>query len=331
MSFNGIANNTPRVFVFSDINIDSGDPDDRQSLIHLLWYANQLKIEGIVPDRWNANGFKACELVIEAYEKDYREFSFEKSDYPKPSALDKIIARDTDDAFRLFSKAASDTSSPLYVLVWGNMEVFNGILLKNPEFANNIRLITIGTGLMLEDDIQGLPAEWKKSPPCEQLNWNGFGRAELFNAGQFNDMWWLEINWTYAGMFSGEEPKQMFDKLTVFGKLGAHIREVVKNESWAQYFRVGDTPSVLFIIDPSHNLDNPSQSSWAGKFYRPFPQVRPNYFTDFNGTVEWDYSNPCNTWQNHRIMRNVAMKTLEVRRAEMYHSLLEKLTLLYNK
>jgi len=27
--------NTPRVFVFTDINIDSGDPDDRQSLIHL--------------------------------------------------------------------------------------------------------------------------------------------------------------------------------------------------------------------------------------------------------------------------------------------------------
>jgi hypothetical protein len=45
--------NTPRVFVFTDINIDSGDPDDRQSLIHLIWYANEIRIEGVVPERWN--------------------------------------------------------------------------------------------------------------------------------------------------------------------------------------------------------------------------------------------------------------------------------------
>jgi len=38
----------PRVFVFTDINIDKGDPDDRQSLVHLLWYADELQIEGIV-------------------------------------------------------------------------------------------------------------------------------------------------------------------------------------------------------------------------------------------------------------------------------------------
>lgn len=38
-----MAKNNPRVFIFTDINIDAGDPDDRQSLIHLLWYANELQ------------------------------------------------------------------------------------------------------------------------------------------------------------------------------------------------------------------------------------------------------------------------------------------------
>lgn len=32
--------------LFTDINIDKGDPDDRQSLIHLLWYADEL--QGII-------------------------------------------------------------------------------------------------------------------------------------------------------------------------------------------------------------------------------------------------------------------------------------------
>ena len=68
----------PRVFVFTDINIDSGDPDDRQSLIHLLWYANQLDIQGIVPDRWDARGWEACQLAVAAYEKDFAEFQFGK-------------------------------------------------------------------------------------------------------------------------------------------------------------------------------------------------------------------------------------------------------------
>jgi hypothetical protein len=159
--FNCIAESKPRVFIFSDINIDSGDPDDRQSLIHLLWYANDLKIEGFVPERWNAKGSEACKMAIEAYSKDYEKYSFNKSGYPLPSALSNIIAKDRDDAIRLLSMAASDTSSPLYVLVWGNLELFTSILLRKPEIAKNIRLITIGTNLMLEDDIRHIPSDWK--------------------------------------------------------------------------------------------------------------------------------------------------------------------------
>ncbi len=328
--FNCIAKSNPRVFIFSDINIDSGDPDDRQSLIHLLWYANELKIEGFVPERWNANGLEAGKMAIEAYSKDYEKYSFNKSGYPLPSALGNIIAKDQDDAIRLLSTATSDTRSPLYVLIWGNLELFTSILFRKPEIAKNIRLITIATDLMLENDIKHIPSDWKKSAPCKQLNWNGFGRVDLYSDSRFFEMWWLEINWTYNGMFIGEEPKQMFDKLSIFGELGRHLKEVVKNEPWASYFRVGDTPSVLYLIDPANKLDDPTQSSWAGKFNRPFPEKRPFYFTDSNGPNEWDYENPCNTWNNHVNVKEYASKTLEVRRNEMYNALLSKLNHLYD-
>ncbi len=320
----------PRVFVFTDINIDSGDPDDRQSLIHLLWYANELKIEGIVPDRWDARGLEACQLAVAAYEKDYKTFQFDKKKYPDPATVNKLLATDFNDAIKRFQKAASEEKNPLYVLVWGSMVNFGEVLRTNPELSKNIRVITIGTDLMMEANRPQLPESWEKTDkPCEQYNWNGHGRDEIFNDFRFNDMWWLEINWTYEGMFSGNEPAEMFEKLTVYGALGKHIKEVVKNESWAQYFRVGDTPSVLYVIDSKHNLDDPTQSSWAGKFIKPFPNERPNYYTDLNGSVVWDYTNPCNTWGNHIEMNAHAKSTLEARRPEMYNALLTKLNEIY--
>jgi len=141
LSISCMAEGKPRVFIFTDINIDTGDPDDRQSLIHLFWYANELQIEGVVPDRWNARGLEACQLVIDAYTKDYTAYAFHEKGYPRPSDLRNIIAKDIEDASRLFSIAASDNSSPLYVLIWGNMELFSSILLKQPESYKNIRLI----------------------------------------------------------------------------------------------------------------------------------------------------------------------------------------------
>ena len=325
-------NKLNRVFIFTDINIDSGDPDDRQSLIHLLWYSNELKIEGIVPDRWNAKGYEACELVIEAYSKDYEEYNFASSGYPQKEILEEVIAKNMEDASNLFVEAASISNDPLYVLIWGNMRSFKSIINENPNLSNKIRVITIGTNLMLEENIPHMPESWEKTDrPCEQYNWNGLGRNDIYNDFRFNNMWWLEINWTYNGMFTGDEPRVMFEKLLKYGNLGSHIKEVVKNESWAQYFRVGDTPSVLYVIDSSHNVNDPTTSSWAGTFIKPFPNERPNYFTDSNGSFEWNYQDPCLTWENHIKVKEFAKATLEQRREEMYQKLLEKLETIYAK
>ncbi|MEO0895645.1 MAG: nucleoside hydrolase-like domain-containing protein [Bacteroidota bacterium] len=319
----------PRVFIFTDINIDKGDPDDRQSLIHLFWYANELQIEGIVPDRWEAEGYQACSLVIDAYRRDYRSYKFGKKGYPSAQRLKKSIARDSSHASKLFTKAVSDSTQPLYILVWGNLKLCSKLLNQYDGPIKHIRLITIATGLMMEKDIPHMPKAWPKTIPCEQLNWNGFGRPEIYNNPRFDSLWWLEMNWTYSGMFTGEEPKEMFDKLIPYGSLGQHMQEVVKTKAWAQYFRVGDTPSVLYVIDDNHNINDPTTSSWAGKFMRPFPIKRPHYFTDFFGDIPWDYHAPCSHWNKHEEAQKAAMQTLENRREDMYQALLQKLDTLY--
>ncbi|MEM9141846.1 MAG: nucleoside hydrolase-like domain-containing protein [Bacteroidota bacterium] len=324
-----VQENAPRVFIFTDVNIDQGDPDDRQSLVHLMWYANEVEITGIVPDRWDAGGYTAVEMVLDAYARDYEQFGLGDSKYPKVKRVKDKVAKDTLDAIRLFKEAASITTDPLYVLVWGNMEVFSRALMENPAMAPNIRLITIGTGLMLEEDIPFMPEHWPKSAPCEQLNWNGFGREKVYNTPNFKDLWWVEMNWTYAGMFTGEEPGQMFHTLAKYGKLGKHIKEVVRNHEWAQYFRVGDTPSLLYVLDPGHSLDNPTESSWAGKYIKPFPDTMANYYTDIRGPHSWDYGNPCATWENHTKVAQYAKGSLEAGRPAMYEALLRKLDEVY--
>jgi hypothetical protein len=322
----------PRVFIFTDINIDSGDPDDRQSLVHLLWYADELQIEGIVPDRWYARGFEACTLAVEAYAKDYQLLNFDKLGYPAPHSVYDLIAVDMEDAMEKFRKAASVETSPLYVLVWGNMVNFGEALRRFPGLAANVRAITIGTHLMMEEHIPYIPENWEKMElPCQQYNWNGWGRNEIFDDPRFKDMWWLEINWTYEGMFSGDEPAEIYQELSQYGALGQHMIDVTANEPWARYFRVGDTPSVLYVIDPDNDLDDPTLGSWAGRFVKPFPDERPNYYTDHNGPVEWDYADPCNTWENHVEMNHHAKSTLEKVRPAMYDALLKKLDQVYGK
>ncbi len=313
----------PRVFILTDINIEAGDPDDRQSMVHLLWYADELLIEGIVPDAWERRGLEATMLALDAYAADYEQFGFGMKGYPAPNDLAAKVAVDREDAVRRLRLAALASREPLWVLVWGNMITLRSALMEYPEISGRIRVVTIGTGVKYgpRDEVPG--------KDCTAPNWNGPGRNEIFDDPRFAAMWWLEINWTYNGMFSGDEPSEMFKKVSRFGRMGLHIKEVVSAHSWARYFRVGDTPSVLYLLDPDHDPDHPEESSWAGKFIRPFPETRPNYYTDDNGPVAWDYSDPCNTWENREAMYAHNKSTLEKERPGMYRALLEKLDCLY--
>ena len=127
----------------------------------------------------------------------------------------------------------------------------------------------------------------------------------------------------------GKAPKKCLKKLARYGAMGQQIKFVTSRHEWAQYFRVGDTPTVLYLIDPSHDLDHPEKSSWAGIFNKPFPEDRPNYYTDANGPVKWNYQDPCTTWGNSKEMYAYNKGTLFERRNEMYQSLLKKLKQIY--
>jgi hypothetical protein len=309
----------PRVVVVTDINNNGGDPDDKQSLAHILWYANELDIRGIVPQLWNGPGYNVAMESVNAYESDYWGYGLSGKGYPTPQTIRDRVAYSSSAGIDAIIRSADESSEPLYVLLWGDMTVVRDALYQRPDLVGKLRVLSIASDRMND------PGN------CARSNWNGGGRDDIFNDSRFNNLWWVESNWTYSGMFTGDRPRQVLDQMTSYGRLGAYQKEAVAAFSWAQYFRAGDTPTVLYLIDPNNNRDNPTQSSWAGQFTKPFPSQRPNYYTDSAGSVYWDYWNPCNSWGSLTAMFNNSKATLEAQRESMYGALFGKLNWIYNR
>ena len=309
----------PRVVVITDANYSGGDPDDKQSLAHVLWYANELDIRAIVPQLWNGQGYTVAMESINAYQQDYYAYGMSGKGYPSPDDIKARVPYTQSAALDLIIREADASGAPLYVLLWGEMSPLRDVLYRRPDLVSKLRVLSIASDRMND------PGN------CARSNWNGGGRNDIFNDSRFNNLWWVESNWTYNGMFDGDRPAQVLGQLSGYGSLGWYQQQAVSGVSWAQYFRAGDTPTVLYLIDPSNNLDNPTQGSWAGQFTRPFPGQRPNYYTDSAGGQAWDYWNPCNTWGSMQAMFDNSKATLEARRESMYGALFGKLNWIYNR
>jgi len=321
----------PSVIVLTDINNVGGDPDDKQSMAHLFMYANDVEIKAIVPDYWNGKGYEATMEAVDAYEMDFLnpDYAFKALDYPDPDSLRKRIARNEQDAIsRIIAEANKVDGRPLYILVWGGMGTLKNALYAAPEIAGKIRVLTIATNLMADNPDSRKNA--KVDEYCKKANWNGRQRNDIFYDGRFDSMWWMENDWAYNGMFEGQTPADFLLEIKTYGKLGYYIWEVVQSHSWAHYFRAGDTPTLLYLLEDIDH-DDPAQFTWGGKFIRPFPERRPNYWIDEAGIAEWNYDDPCETWELAQRVYQNRIRGLLDNRESMYNAYRDKMVKLYRK
>lgn len=110
-----------------------GDPDDEQSLVRFLLYANEWDVEGIIANRREVrrpenhnprnSGFEIVRGFIDAYDEVYPRLSEHDERFPTPEHLrDRTVAGydDTDDAVRLIIEAVDrDDPRPVWFLNWG--------------------------------------------------------------------------------------------------------------------------------------------------------------------------------------------------------------------
>lgn len=278
----------PRILISSDIG--GTDPDDNQSMIHLLMYANLFQIEGLVASPYG-NGRKANFLeMIDLYEKDLPSLKEHATGFPDPDSLRVICKQGAipNAPFKGFDKptegsewiircAKKQSDQPLWVLVWGGIEDLAQALHDAPEIKKNIKVYFIG----------GPNKKW-----CVN--------AYAYIAENHPDLWMIEANATYRGWIIDTESPEKVKGDTYYdnfihenGAMGKDFINYYKGN-----IKMGDTPSLVYVMngDP----EDPAGESWGGSF----TPINRSSRTVFNGnstitdtiasyaTLEWKFKGP---------------------------------------
>tara|TARA_R110002072_G_scaffold303133_1_gene495143 strand:+ start:11491 stop:12780 length:1290 start_codon:yes stop_codon:yes gene_type:complete len=252
-----------RVIVSTDIG--GTDPDDFQSMVHLLLYADVLEIEGLIASPFGDGRKSDILRVIDCYEADYRNLRMHSDGYPTADQLRGITKqgeierapyagfRKSTEGSRWIIKCANrEDSRPLHVLVWGGLEDLAQALHDSPDILPKLRVHWIG----------GPNKKWS-ADACQYI------------VANHPQLWMIESNSTYRGWFvggnqSGDWSNKGFvaSKVKGRGKLGEFfVRQMAD-------IKMGDTPTVAWLLhgDPS----DPSKPSWGGRFVRAWkrPMLR---------------------------------------------------------
>ncbi|MCS4433092.1 DUF1593 domain-containing protein [Aquiflexum gelatinilyticum] len=257
----------PQIIISTDIGGD--DPDDYQSMVHLLVYADRFDILGLISSPPGNGRISNIMESLEAYEKDFPKLKAKNTEFPTPEYLRSItkqgaldiqqseIPENVSEGAKWIIEKVNASNSPIYVLVWGSMTDVAQAVHVDPSIKTKLRIYSIGSWNTAQDP---------KS------------RDYLFN--KHPDLWWIENNTTFRGMYMGGDQS---------GNLGnqTFVETFVKNNGYLgklyweqkQDIKMGDTPSVLYFLkgDP----DNPEGESWGGSFIKT--GHGPNYWTDNPG------------------------------------------------
>lgn len=266
----------PRVVVSTDIG--GTDPDDFQSMVHLLLYADVLDIEGLISSPYGPGTKEHILEVIEHYEADYPKLRSHSDRYPTPNALRAItkqgetqrapyagVRRSTEGSEWIVECARRDDPRPLHLLVWGGIDDLAQALRDAPDILPKLRVYYIG----------GPNKKW--SPD-----------AYHYIATHHPDLWIIESNATYRGWFTGGDQEGQWGN-------AAFVRHhVAGHGSLGDYFatkldgviKMGDTPSVAWLLRGEPAL--PFQPGWGGRYVRAWerPYSRFDRFTTAEDEME---------------------------------------------
>lgn len=261
-----LAGERPRIIVSTDIG--GADPDDIQSLVHYLLYADVFDTEGLISSPPGKGRTTDIHRVLDAYAADFAALRQRFRDYPDPADLRARVKQGalvaappegfsmaTEGSRWIITCARAPSDRPLWLLAWGSLTDIAQAVHDAPEIKPRLRLYSIGSWNTAQD-----PAS----------------RDYLFE--HHPDLWWIENDSTFRGMYLGGDQTGDLDNrrfveehLQSHGALGACFW-TAKHE-----IKMGDTPSVLYLLRGTPS--DPTQPSWGGRFVAPLPK-RPAYWHD---------------------------------------------------
>ncbi|MFO0941183.1 MAG: DUF1593 domain-containing protein, partial [Pirellulales bacterium] len=265
-----------RVIVSTDIG--GTDPDDFQSMVHLLLYSDVLDIEGLISSPYGPGRKQHILDVIDCYEKDYQQLRVHSEKYPTAEALRSITKQgETEEAPYIgFSKATEGSEwiiscarqkqdRPLFLLVWGGLEDLAQALHNAPDILPKLRVYWIGG-------------------PNKKWSVNAYQYLVTYHP----QLWFIEANDTYRGWFvggnqTGQWGNESFVRQHVAGRgfLGNYFANQLGGK-----IKMGDTPSVAWLL--RGNSSEPTQPSWGGQFVRAWqrPYLKLNRLPTAQDQIE---------------------------------------------
>jgi hypothetical protein len=266
----------PRILISTDIG--GTDPDDNQSMAHLLMYSDKFEIEGLVSSPSYGNGTKQ-EIIrmISLYEKDLPLLSKHQKGLASPDYLRSVTkqgrhgnvifdgySEPTEGSDWIIKCARKKSSQPLWILGWGGLEDIAQALHDAPDIQKNIRIYWIG----------GPNKKWSAN-------------SYAYITANFPNLWFIEVNASYYGFFSNNNSPDSIKSTNYYdnciqgrGELGKDFKNYYNGE-----VKMGDTPSLLYMMD-GNPLD-PTRESWGGSFekFTYSPRVIFNNTTTIADTV----------------------------------------------
>lgn len=284
-----------RVIVTSDFPpfpVTNSDPDDVQSMVRFLLYANEFDIEGLIASAGTFGMIaekKNILAVLEEYDKVDENLRKHDPKYPIADALRAVTfegkgnnnrisikwgcgkqpytdiigeGRDSEGSNAIIAAADKADPRPIYIGVWGGpREIAQAIWkVKNTRseaelksFIRKLRVIMIAC--------QDASHEWLMD--------------------EFPDLFIIESRKTYQGMFRSDSREWVEENIiNNHGPLGAiYPPAAIAGPGVIE----GDSPAFLYLVSANRGVndpEDPTQPSWGGQYVR---KAGTNHYVDGPG------------------------------------------------
>ncbi|MDP5171563.1 MAG: DUF1593 domain-containing protein [Bacteroidia bacterium] len=272
----GQASSQNRVIILSDIE---ADPDDTQSFVRLLLYANQIDIKGMIATTscWykSAVNPESIRRIVRAYGKVYPNLSLHEEGFPEEAVLQNLIksglptygmtgvgdGMDSEGSDWIIQVLEEDDERPLWISVWGGVNTLAQSLhtiqktRSKKEAARLMAKLRVYT--ISDQDDSGI---WIR---------NNF--PDLFYivspGDDYGHATWNAINTVVKGI-DNEKISNAWIASHIqqhHGPLGAEYPDV----SWGME---GDSPAFLSLISNGLNeAEHPEWGGWGGRYESRLP------------------------------------------------------------
>ena len=314
----------PRILVLTDIG---GDPDDEQSLIRLLVFANEFEIEGIIPQLWAKHEGRHGPLtptsqmdlvrqMLGHYGKIHSTLLQHSADYPTEDFLGAKLKRGTVNV----PHASVSSSKPLPDV---SGIVGTGLDTEGSEWI--IQVVDRPDPRPVDVNVWGGPADlaqalWKVRDERNPADLNAFlAKIRVHAIGDQDDTGpWIRQNFPslfyildhardgdkmhscYRGMFLGGD-----ESLTDREWIDQHVRNdhgplgaFYPPKTWTgpnpySCLKEGDTPSwFYFLKNGLHVPSEPGFGGWGGRF-----SSNGTFYQDAEDTVGDETSHRATVWR----------------------------------